>query len=179
MFFHIHHRWINPLWRSIKFVMDEELIVQSIWTHLLYFAYVAWYIMLVPHVRFAPKKLFWLPKYNIMPSWWPTRHIGVRLAHMSTQLGTKLKMVQKRGLNPRPYGHWKPLPLDYYFSFVVVRVIVSLYYALGYWFSPTSMVVSPTSADPHPAPLPRGPTTPAPPPHGPATSTPIGAQIID
>jgi hypothetical protein len=42
--------------------------------------------MLVPHVRFAPKNLFLLPKYNIMSPWWPTWHIGVRLAHMSAQL---------------------------------------------------------------------------------------------
>jgi hypothetical protein len=47
--------------------------------------------MLVPHVRFALKKHFFLlPKYNIMSPWWPTGHIRVRVAHMAAQLGTNI-----------------------------------------------------------------------------------------
>jgi hypothetical protein len=34
-------------------------------------------------------RFVWLPKYNIMSHWWPTWHIGDRLAHMSAQLGMK------------------------------------------------------------------------------------------
>jgi hypothetical protein len=85
-FFHIQHRWINHLWHSINFVMDEEPIVQSAWTYLLYFAYVAWIYHVGPTCQIYTKKLFWLPKYNIMSSWWPTWHIGIRLANMSAQL---------------------------------------------------------------------------------------------
>jgi hypothetical protein len=83
MFFHIHHRWINPLWRSIKFVMDEEPIVQSAWKCLLYFAYVAWIYHVGPTCQICTKIFFWLPKYNFMSSWWSIWHIGTRLAHMS------------------------------------------------------------------------------------------------
>jgi hypothetical protein len=98
------------------------------------------YIMLVPHVRFAPKNYCLLPKYNIMPFWWPTWHIGVRLANMSAQLGVNFfRRNSKWGSNPQPHGHHKPLPLGYCFDCVVVRVIISLYYVLGCWLSPASM----------------------------------------
>jgi hypothetical protein len=42
---------------------------------------------------------------------------------------TKLKML-KTGIKPTTPCHWKPIPLGYSFDFVVVRVIISLYYAL-------------------------------------------------
>jgi hypothetical protein len=57
-FFRIHHRWINPLWRSIKFIMDEESIVQSAWTHLLFLAYVAWIYHVGPTCQIGTKNLF-------------------------------------------------------------------------------------------------------------------------
>jgi hypothetical protein len=58
MFFHIQHRWINPLWRSIKFIMDEEPIVQSAWTYLLYFTYVAWIYHVGPTCQMCTKESF-------------------------------------------------------------------------------------------------------------------------
>jgi hypothetical protein len=57
-FFHIRHRWINQLCHSIKFVMDEEPIVQSAWTHLLYSAYVAWIYHVSPTCQICTKKTF-------------------------------------------------------------------------------------------------------------------------
>jgi hypothetical protein len=86
------------LWRSFKFVtdektlwfiMDDEPIVQSTWTHLLFLAYMAWIYHVGPTCQIGTeKKLFFgLPKYNIMSPWWPTCQIGVRLAHMLAQLG--------------------------------------------------------------------------------------------
>jgi hypothetical protein len=33
---------------------------------------------------------FLLPKYNILSPWWPTGHIGDKVAHMSAHLGMKL-----------------------------------------------------------------------------------------
>jgi hypothetical protein len=64
-----------------------------------------------------------------MSSWWPTCHISIRLAHMSAQHGMIFLDETQNGA--LPHGHRKPLPLGYCFSFVVVRVIISLYYILG------------------------------------------------
>jgi hypothetical protein len=92
------------------------------------------------------KMFFLLPKYNIMSPLWPTGHIGVMVAHMSAQLGMKFYFFRRNskgcgewGLNPQPHGHRKPLPLGYCFSFVVMRVSMSLYYVLGCWFGPVSI----------------------------------------
>jgi hypothetical protein len=86
-FFHIHHRWIKPLWCSIKFIMDEEPIVQSAWTNQLYFAYVAWIYHVSPTCQICTKKAF-LDYRNIilcqlggphdtLASGWPTCHLSL------------------------------------------------------------------------------------------------------
>jgi hypothetical protein len=86
-FFHIHHRWINPLWHSIKFIMDEESIVQSAWTHLLYFAYVAWIYHVGPTCQICTKKPFFYYRniilchlrgpHDTLASGWPTCQLSL------------------------------------------------------------------------------------------------------
>jgi hypothetical protein len=135
-FFHIHHRWINPLWHSIKFIMDEEPIVQSAWTHLLYFAYGAWIYHVGPTCQICTKKLFFDYQniilchfggpHDTLVSDWPTCQLSLEWIFLDeTKNGAKIDF------EPWPHGHRKPLPLGYYFGFVVVRVIISLYYVLG------------------------------------------------
>jgi hypothetical protein len=51
-------RMNKPFVTSIKFVMDEESIVQSAWTHLLFFAYVAWIYNVGPTCQIGIKKNF-------------------------------------------------------------------------------------------------------------------------
>jgi hypothetical protein len=51
--------------------------------------------MLVPHVRFASKKLFCLPKYNIISPWWPTCQLSLDWILFKM----KLKML-KTGIEP-------------------------------------------------------------------------------
>jgi hypothetical protein len=44
-----------------------------------------------------------------------------------------LNIIQngKQESNPWPHGYMKSLPLGYCFDFIIVRVIIVLYYALG------------------------------------------------
>jgi hypothetical protein len=74
-FYKIHHGWRTNSPVSM--------------THLLYFAYVPWIYNVGPTSQICIEKNFFLPKYNIMSPWWPRWHIGIRLGHMSAQLGMK------------------------------------------------------------------------------------------
>jgi hypothetical protein len=124
-FFHIRHRWINPLWRSIKFIVDEEPIVQSALAHLLYFAYLAWINHVGPTCQICTEKTFFGYQNIILC------HLsGPHASSAWTDFFKWNSKCWKQGLNPQPHGHWKHISLGYCFIFVVVQVIISLYYPL-------------------------------------------------
>jgi hypothetical protein len=148
-FFHIRHRWIKPLWHSIKFVMDEELIVQSTWIHLLYFAYVAWIYHVGPTCQICTEKTFFYYRniilchlrgpHDTLASGWPTCQLSLGWIFLDeTQNGAK------PGFEPTTIWSIKAFTTRLLFQ---LCCYVSRYFFVlcsVHWFCPVNMVLGPT-----------------------------------
>jgi hypothetical protein len=86
-FLQIHHRWAHPLWHFIKFIMNVDPIVQSAWTHILYFAYMVWIYHIGPTYHICTiKKLFYYQNiilchlggpHDTLTSGWPRCQVSL------------------------------------------------------------------------------------------------------
>jgi hypothetical protein len=108
--------------------MDEERIVQSAWTHLLYFAYVAWIYHVGPTCRICTKKTFFDYQniilchlggpHDTLASVWPTCQLGI-IFFGKTQNDVKMRF--------KPMTPW---PLEAF----TTRLLLQLCCCASYYF---------------------------------------------